>query len=341
MARLMGNVVAGLLCGLMAGPGAAQQVAPASVPMTPLVAPGAPLSQAQKKAQPERRQPVYDESADAGEQIAAALAKAKKENRRVLIQWGANWCGWCVQLHDHMRADAELRRKLLYEYDLVHVDIGRFDKNLDLAERYGADVKGNGVPFLTILDGDGAVLANQETGSLEASDDPDHSHDSAKLMSFLTEHQAAYLDAAGVLEGGVSEARREGKLVFLHFGAPWCPWCHRLEEFLSREDVRAVLGDHFVDVKIDTDRMVGGGEMLGGLRKSQRGGIPWFAFLDGEGEIVATSTDTGQNIGYPAQEDEADAFLAMLEKARPGIDAEQRAFLKTELINSVKRPSGH
>lgn len=324
----------------MAFPALAQEAAPKTVPATKLLTP-AQAQEGAGQAQPERKTPVYDAAADARAQIAAALAKAKKENRRVLIQWGANWCGWCNKLHDQMRDDAQIRRKLLYEYDLVHVDIGQFDKNMEMAEHYGADVKGSGVPFLTVLDADGNVVANQETGSLEAPQDPDHSHDSAKIMAFLTKHQASYLSATAVLDDAEAKARAEGKLVFVHFGAPWCPWCHRLDEFLAREDIGKVLGDHFVEVKIDTDRMIGGGEMLQGMRKSQQGGIPWFAFLDGEGKMVATSSDGGQNIGYPAQEEEADAFLAMLEKARPAITGEQRQFLKTELINSMKRATGH
>ena len=327
-----------ILLASLAFPALAQPEAKDSVPAMPILTP----AEAQAAAgQPERATPVYDEAANAGDDIAAALAKAKNENRRVLIQWGANWCGWCNQLHDQMRDDRELRMKLLYEYDLVHVDIGKFDKNLDLAEKYGADIKGNGVPFLTILDSEGNVLANQETGSLEASDDPDHSHNTAKVMEFLTDHQAEYRSATAVLDDALARARGEGKLAFVHYGAPWCPWCHRLDGFLAREDIKAVLDDHFVDVKIDTDRMIGGGEMLGEMRKTQQGGIPWFAFLDGEGKIVAHSSEGGQNIGYPAAEEEADAFLAMLAKARPAITEAQRQFLKTELVDSMKRPTGH
>lgn len=326
-----------LLTAAFAPLAAAQGQRQESIPATPILTP----AEAQKARQPERTTPVYDEAANAGDDIAAAIAKAKQENRRVLIQWGANWCGWCNQLHDHMRADPELRNELLYEYDLVHVDIGRFDKNLDLAEKYGADIKGNGVPFLTILDADGRVLANQETGSLEAPEDPDHSHSTAKVMEFLTEHQAQPLSATAVLDDALARAGSQGKLAFVHFGAPWCTWCHRLDGFLARDDIRAVLDDHFVEVKIDTDRMIGGGEMLGEMRQTQRGGIPWFAFLDADGKILAHSSESGQNIGYPAADAEADAFLAMLAKARPAITAEQRGFLKTELIDSVQRPTGH
>ncbi|MFG0260298.1 MAG: hypothetical protein ACF8LK_08090, partial [Phycisphaerales bacterium JB041] len=63
-----------------------------------------PAAHAQQEAPADKpvrltREPtLYDVNADASEQIAAALAKAKQENRRVLIQWGGNWCGWCIQL---------------------------------------------------------------------------------------------------------------------------------------------------------------------------------------------------------------------------------------------------
>ncbi len=63
----------------------------------------------QKKTQ---RAPIYDESADARRQIAEALARAKRENRRVLVQWGANWCGWCHLLHDAFEKSPEIKRKL-------------------------------------------------------------------------------------------------------------------------------------------------------------------------------------------------------------------------------------
>lgn len=56
---------------------------------------------------------------------------------------------------------------MLYEYDVVLLDVGRFDKNLDLAAKYGADIK-SGVPYITILDSTGKLVVNQETGSLES-----------------------------------------------------------------------------------------------------------------------------------------------------------------------------
>jgi len=73
---------------------------------------------------------VYDETADVKKDIAAALYKAKKENKRVLIQWGGNWCGWCVKLHDLFEQNRKIARKIMYEYEVVYVDLGKINKNI-------------------------------------------------------------------------------------------------------------------------------------------------------------------------------------------------------------------
>src|SRR5580693_9826772 len=75
------------------------------------------------------KQPVYDEKANAKELIDAALIAAKRENRRVLIQWGGNWCSWCLLLHERFKLDAGLAKTLLYEYDAVLIDS---NNNVDL-----------------------------------------------------------------------------------------------------------------------------------------------------------------------------------------------------------------
>jgi len=203
---------------------------------------------------------VYDEKADAKADIAAAIGRASKENRRVLIQWGANWCGWCRQLHKLFKEDKSIAQALLYEYDVVLVDIGKFDKNLDVAGRYKAFTGGfkeAGVPYLTILDGAGNLVVNQETSSLEAG----QGHDPKKILDFLTKNQAPYLQAGEILDRGLAEAKASGRRVFFHFGAPWCGWCKKLEAWMAQDPVAALLKKDFVDVKIDQDRMIGGMEM--------------------------------------------------------------------------------
>ena len=66
-------------------------------------------------------------------------------------------------LHGRCSEDAAIAKKLQYEYDVVRVDIGKWDKHIDLAAGYGADLKKGGVPYLTILDAEGKLVANVET----------------------------------------------------------------------------------------------------------------------------------------------------------------------------------
>lgn len=292
-------------------------------------APGAPARQEAPPA-------IYDESADAKEQIADALANAKKNNRRVLIQWGANWCGWCHRLHALFEGEAAVKRTLSYEYDVVLVDIGKWDKHMDLASGYGADLASSGVPYLTILDADGKPLANQETGSLEEASGKFH-HSPGKVTAFLTKHQAPYQDANVLLDKALARAKAEGKLAFVHFGAPWCGWCHRLEDWMAREDVAPILERAFVDLKIDVDRSEGstGKDLYAKLRQGPEGGIPWFAFLAGDGKTLATSTGEKGNVGFPYEDFEIAHFVEMLKAT--SLATEDVEKLRATLAESKKK----
>lgn len=293
---------------------------------------GPPAADEDQKA-PE---PIYDTSADAKQQIADAMASARKENRRVLIQWGANWCGWCHLLHDLCASDRDIARKLMYEYDVVLVDIGRWDKNLDLAESYGADIKKNGVPFLTIVDPyNGEVVVNQETGSLELKGADEPAHDPEKVLKFLTDHQPDYQDANKVLRLGMKRANADHKYVFLHFGAPWCGWCHELEDWMAQPEINSILDKRYVDVKIDVDRTINGKSVFNTYTNGRNTGIPWFAIVNpATGKVIADSSGDGDsNIGYPVVDEEINRFRAMLETgdrqlSQPDIDT---------LIESLRR----
>lgn len=301
----------------------AQEPIPA-VPATPLRPAGAEnASPAQEK--PAKAAKVYDEAADAKAQIEAAIKKAQRDHSRVLVMYGGNWCGWCIKLHDLFTSDKDIARTLKYEYQLVTVDIGKFDKNMDIAGKYEADLKKNGVPYLTVLDGDGKVVTNQDTGSLEEGD----KHDPKKVAAFLDKNKAPAVDAEAELKAALSKAASDGKRVFLHFGAPWCGWCHRLEDFLARPEIEKLLAKDFVDVKIDMDRMTNAKEVAQRYRKDLEGGIPWFAFLDHEGKPLATSDGPKVNIGFPAAPEEIAHFVKMLQTSKKNLtDADITAIEK-------------
>lgn len=293
-----------------------------------------PPAYARSVEPPPEKVALYPQADDARQRIDAALARAKADNTRVMIQWGDDWCGWCVKLHDLCGRDRDLSRKLLYDYEVVLVPVGRFDRNLDIAAAYQADFKSNGVPFLTVLDADGTVITNQETGSLEK----DGGHDPAKVMAFLTEHQAAPRDAATSLKQALESSKTSGRPVMLHFGAPWCGWCHRLEAWMTEPAVKAILERHLVDCKIDTDRDTGGRAIFEAYTRGESTGIPWFVFLADDGRTLATSDGPDGNVGFPSTDGEIGAFTAALKKADPTFtDAELRTLADSLVANRKAR----
>ncbi len=313
---------------------AAKMLIGAALALSPLFAvaaqePAKPAAKAEKPS-------IYDETADANVLLADALVKAKRDNQRVLVMFGGDWCGWCHKLHALMKEDRNLARQLMYEYRVVMVDT-KAPNAPELLAKCSEGVEGVGFPFLAVFDADGKLLTPQKTDPFEVDG---NRHDPAKVLAFLEKWKAEPQDATEVLHAGRDAAVTGDKLVFLHFGAPWCGWCHQLEDFLALDDIKAKLGARFVDVKIDVDRMTGGQDVLGHFRKGENGGIPWFAFVDPKGTVVATSDGPMGNVGYPVEPFEIAHFLDMLKKAGglPEADVQAIEAKLQERAAAIKAP---
>lgn len=93
----------------------------------------------------------YDEQANADVLVDRALAKAKRSGKLVLIDMGGNWCGDCRILSATME-QTELKGFLAKHYEVVTVDVGRMDKNLQIPARWGVKDRLEGVPAILIVD---------------------------------------------------------------------------------------------------------------------------------------------------------------------------------------------
>lgn len=115
----------------------------------------------QAPAQPNPQ--LYKADANAVQDIRRALAAAGKQHKNVLLDFGGNWCIDCHVLENafHQPRIAPL---LNANYIVVHVDVGQYEKNLDLAKKYHVDLQ-KGVPSLAVLDALGKVL--YATGDFE------------------------------------------------------------------------------------------------------------------------------------------------------------------------------
>ncbi len=105
-------------------------------------------------AHPEAR--PFGDPDRAGRDLNDALARAKVNGHRVLLVFGANWChdsralaGWF--------ATPRFAAMLAPRYEIVWIDVGQKDRNLDLARRFGLDgIKGT--PTVLMLDAAGRPL---------------------------------------------------------------------------------------------------------------------------------------------------------------------------------------
>ena len=106
----------------------------------------------------------YDEQADAKAQIAVALHDAAAAKEPVLLIFGANWCKDCRALDTALKtpANAALISK---EFVVVKVDVGNFDRHLDIAERYGNAIK-KGIPAAAVVSPQQQLIYTTKAGEL-------------------------------------------------------------------------------------------------------------------------------------------------------------------------------
>lgn len=254
-----------------------------------------------------KREPIYVEEGNGKELIAAALKKAQRDHKHVLIEWGGNWCGWCYKLHDVFHNDAAVHPIVHEEFELVLIDSG---KNKDLMLEYGGTDRQYSFPHLTVLDEQGAVLTNQETGSLEEGPQ----HDPKLVSQFLRTWIPEKVDAEQLLADSLMKAAAEDKCVLVRVGTPYCGWCNVLAQFV--QDHESLIATDYVDIKIDTMRMTNGEQAAARLAPGESGGVPWMVILDSSGKELASSLGPDGNIGYPYQPNEIAHFITMLRDTR-------------------------
>ena len=102
----------------------------------------------------------YDEQANAQAVVAAAKARARAKHKLLLIDLGGNWCLDCRLLAGTMDLP-QLQKFIAAKYEVAVVDVGRFDKNLDIPAHYGIKDRMEGVPSVLIVDPRTDKLINQ------------------------------------------------------------------------------------------------------------------------------------------------------------------------------------
>jgi thioredoxin-related protein len=124
---------------------------------------------------------LYNPAADAEKDIAAAIIKAKAENKFVLLQGGGNWCSWCIEFARFCKADKRIDSVINASFVWYHLNWSKENENKKLFAKYGFPQR-FGFPVLVILDGDGNRIHTQNSEYLE---DGKKSYHKNKVLSFL------------------------------------------------------------------------------------------------------------------------------------------------------------
>lgn len=109
---------------------------------------------------------LYPPPEEAPAEISSALAAAARDRKRVILVFGGNWCYDCHVLDATFRSK-EFAPLVNANFHVIHINVGNYDANLDLAEKYQIPLK-KGVPSLAILDPDGKLVVSQKQGEFES-----------------------------------------------------------------------------------------------------------------------------------------------------------------------------
>jgi thioredoxin 1 len=110
----------------------------------------------------------YNEQADAKAEVQRVVAEAKASNKPALLIFGANWCEDCRALDKALKSEKNAAL-MAQEFRVVKVDVGRFDRNLDIANMYGdgrnSAIK-KGIPAAVVISPKGEVIYATRAGEL-------------------------------------------------------------------------------------------------------------------------------------------------------------------------------
>jgi thioredoxin 1 len=136
---------------------------------------------------------IYPDPSQAKADLSAALKTALQTHKRVLIDFGGNWCGDCQVLDIYMH-NAENLRILEDNYVLVHVNIGHMDENVDIATLYHVPLE-KGVPAIAVLSDKGKLLYSQRGGEFESM----RRMESSAVTTFLVQWKPAKEGCSAVM----------------------------------------------------------------------------------------------------------------------------------------------
>ena len=120
----------------------------------------------------------YDENRDPFTDLAATIKRADSEGKRILLQIGGDWCGWCARISNYMETEERIRIMLDESFVVMKVTFPSENTEFFLSRYPNIDA----YPHLFVLEKDGSFLHSQGTGELEE----DKSYNQDVFATFLS-----------------------------------------------------------------------------------------------------------------------------------------------------------
>jgi len=113
--------------------------------------------------------------------LDAARKQATSQQKFLMVEFGANWCEDCIVLADNLEK-GETRDYFQKHFVVLKVDVGQFDKNLDIAKSLGVTLD-KGIPTAVFFAPDGSKVGATNNGELE----PSRKYGTKQIYAFLKE----------------------------------------------------------------------------------------------------------------------------------------------------------
>jgi thiol:disulfide interchange protein len=143
-----------------------------------------PLAAAAQSAKPAALPAKFDPARDAAADVRTAIELARKQNKRVLVDVGGEWCIWCHILDRFVASHPDVKKLVDDHYVWLKVNWSPQNRNEAVLAQWP---KIKGYPHLLVLDAQGKLLHSQDTSELEAGKD----YDEGKVIAFLRQHRRA------------------------------------------------------------------------------------------------------------------------------------------------------
>jgi thioredoxin-related protein len=129
----------------------------------------------------------YIENQDIRADLKKATELAKKENKHVLVQFGGNWCPWCIRFHALVSGTPKLDSLMTENYVYLLLNVPREKEKRDFSLFREFEYPNRfGYPVFVILDKNGKRLNTQDSDSFEHPDPKVKGYDTTKVARFLT-----------------------------------------------------------------------------------------------------------------------------------------------------------